>query len=101
MRTNMRIKAQLSEINSASTQVLQDMLAKKYGLNGRSLLSRLSSISIALTRDVMHLLFEHMVPMLILFWKGEYKPWKSKKLDQGQPYVIPEAEWNKIGLLTI
>ena len=42
-----------------------------------------------------------MVPMLISFWKGEYKPWKAKRLDQGQPYVIPEVEWKKIGILTL
>jgi hypothetical protein len=41
-----------------------------------------------------------MVPMLISFWKGEYKPWKAKKLDRGQLYVISEDEWKKIGTLT-
>ena len=38
--------------------------------------------------------------MLISFWKGEYKPWKSKKLDQGQPYIISNDKWKKIGTLT-
>ena len=51
--------------------------------------------------DVMHLLFEHMVPMMISFWKGEYKPWKAKKLDQGHPYVISQGKWKKISILTI
>ena len=102
LRTNQRIDAQLTEIEAAPTATLKDALAKKYGLNGRTLLSCLSSVSVASTpRDVMHLLFEHMVPMMISFWKGEYKPWKAKKLDQGQAYVIPQDEWKKIGLLTI
>jgi len=102
MRTNERINTQLTEIEAAPTATLKDALAKKFGLNGRTLLSCLSSVSVASTpRDVMHLLFEHMVPMMISFWKGEYKPWKAKKLDQGQPYVIPQDEWKKIGLLTI
>jgi hypothetical protein len=49
----------------------------------------------------MHQLCKHMVPMLIYFWKGEYKPFKAKKLDRGQPYVIEEVKWKKIGTLTI
>jgi hypothetical protein len=102
MRTDQRINDQLTEIEAAPTTALKETLAKKYGLNGRTLLSRLSSVSVASTpRDVMHLLFEHMVPMMVSFWKGEYKPWKAKKLDQGQPYVISQAEWKKIGILTI
>lgn len=102
MRTDMRIEAQLAEIKAAPTAASKETLAKKYGLNGRTLLSCLSSVSVASTpHDVMHLLFEHMVPMMISFWKGEYKPWKAKKLDQGQPYVIPQDEWKKIGALTI
>ena len=102
MRTDTRIEAQLAEIEAAPTVTSKEALAKKYGLNGRTLLSRLSSVSVASTpRDVMHLLFEHMVPMMISFWKGEYKPWKAKKLDQGQPYVISQDEWKKIGVLTI
>jgi len=102
MRTDTRIEAQLAEIKAAPTATSKEVLAKKYGLNGRTLLSRLSSVSIASTpRDVMHLLFEHMVPMMISFWKGEYKPWKARKLDQGQPYVISQDEWKKIGILTI
>ena len=102
MRTDTRIEAQLAEIEAAQTATLKELLAKKYGLNGRTLLSCLSSISVVSTpRDVMHLLFEHMVPMMISFWKGEYKPWKAKKLDQGQPYVISQDEWKKIGILTI
>ena len=102
MRTDRRIEAQLAEIEAATTETSREALAKKYGLNGRSLLSLLSSMSVASTpRDVMHQLCEHMVPMLIYFWKGEYKPFKAKKLDRGQPYVISEAEWKKIGCLTI
>jgi hypothetical protein len=102
MRTDLRIKAQLAEIEAAPTMTVKETLSKKYGLNGRSLLLCLSSVSVASTpRDVMHLLFEHMVPMMISFWKGEYKPWKAKKLDQGQPYVISQNNWKIIGILTI
>ena len=96
-----QIEAQLAEIAATTTAASKDDLSKKYGLNGETLLSPLSSVSVASTpRDIMHLLFEHMVPMLISFWKGEYKPWKSKKLDQGQPYIISNDEWKKIGTLT-
>ena len=102
MRTDTRIKAQLAEIEAAPTATSKEALAKQYGLNGRTLLLSLSSVSVASTpRDVMHLLFEHMVPMMVSFWKGEYKPWKAKKLDQDQPYVISQVEWKKIGILTI
>lgn len=101
MRIDRQIEAQLAEIAATTTAASKDDLSKKYGLNGETLLSWLSSVSVTSTpHDIMHLLFKHMVPMLISFWKGEYKPWKSKKLDQGQPYIISNDEWKKIGTLT-
>jgi len=82
MCTDTCIKAQLAEIEAAATALSKEALVKKYGLNGWCLLSCLSSVSVASTPcDVMHLLFEHMVLMMISFWKGEYKPWKAKKLN--------------------
>jgi hypothetical protein len=102
LRTEEQYIQQLIEISTAPTKTAAGDLAKKYGINGPSILSRLSSfhITICAPRDAMHMLYEHLVPMLISFWKGAYKPWKAKGLDHGQPYVIPDAKWEEIGKLT-
>ena len=79
LRTAENLQSQLQEIDSASTNADHDGKAMQYGLNGTSLLERFSSFSWAecAPHDIMHLLFEHMVPMLIQFWKGQYGPWKA------------------------
>jgi hypothetical protein len=102
LRTDEVIKGQLYQISTQQTKRAREQLAMQYGLNGSSLLERLSSFSRAVgaPHDIMHLLFEHMIPMLIQFWKGQYAPWKTKNLDRNQPYVISDKDWEDIGILT-
>ena len=49
MCTDTYIKAQLAEIEAAATASSKEALAKKYGLNGQSLLLCLSSVSVVST----------------------------------------------------
>ena len=102
LRSDFSTSKQLDEIRCAPTKAQREELAKKYGLNGTSLLERFSSFSrsVSAPHDYMHLIFAHMIPMLLQLWRGSYYPWKARNLDNGQPYVISDAKWMTIGKLT-
>jgi hypothetical protein len=40
----------------------------------------------------MHLIWENLIPNLVLFWSGCFKG-----MDEGQPYVIDPPTWQSIG----
>jgi hypothetical protein len=40
----------------------------------------------------MHLVWENLIPNLILFWSGCYKG-----MDEGQPYVLDPHDWQDVG----
>ncbi|QRW06030.1 Transposase family Tnp2 protein [Ceratobasidium sp. AG-Ba] len=70
-------------------------LAKELGINDRPIFARLKSfdLSCCAPYDVMHLLFENLVPNMIKHWTGKFK-----KLDQGTGnYQLAEAVWKQIG----
>jgi hypothetical protein len=102
LRNEIQYLDHLQEIQNAQSKGERADLAQKYGINSESILIGLSSFDITqcAPRDFMHVFYEHMIPMLISFWKGAYKPWKAKNLDLGQPYVIPKEKWDEIGKLT-
>ncbi|KAB5587625.1 Transposase family Tnp2 protein [Ceratobasidium theobromae] len=77
---------------------MYEELAKDYGINGQPVLTQLRSINLATSfpYDIMHLLFENLVPNLIHHWTGTFKG-----LDQGTgTYKISKVMWEAIGRLT-
>ncbi|KAG8703712.1 hypothetical protein FRC09_003998 [Ceratobasidium sp. 395] len=68
------------------------------GINDRPIFAHLKSFDLAKCApyDIMHLLFENLVPNMIKHWIGKFK-----KLDQGTGnYRIPDNVWTEIGKLT-
>ncbi|KAG9093792.1 hypothetical protein FRC06_011374, partial [Ceratobasidium sp. 370] len=73
-------------------------LAQEYGINGRPIFERLKSfdLSTCAPYDIMHLIFENLVPNMILHWTGKFK-----HLDQGTGnYQLDEEVWKTIGKLS-
>jgi len=94
MRTHDEIRAQADEVQCALTQINADDLSKAYGVNGKSILFYLSSVSFpaSFPFDFMHLVWENLIPNLVLFWTGEFKG-----LDQGMhSYELPKHVWDAI-----
>ncbi|KAJ1306455.1 hypothetical protein OPQ81_007458 [Rhizoctonia solani] len=99
LRTHQGFLDQLEEIEAAPTQTARKKLAQKYGLNGRSIFTRLRSINLAICApyDTMHLLFENLVPNMIKQWTGQFKG-----LDRGSGNYQMEPEvWAEVGLRTV
>ncbi|KAF8601363.1 hypothetical protein BDV93DRAFT_395350, partial [Ceratobasidium sp. AG-I] len=72
-------------------------LAQDTGINGRPILAQLSSLDLASCApyEMMHLIYENLVPNLVHLWKGQFK-W----LDDHDAYAVPRNEWKVIGTLT-
>jgi hypothetical protein len=85
---------QAEEVESASTEIQREELAKAYGIKGVPLLSALKSLRFpqSFPYDFMHLVWENLIPNLVLFWSGRYKG-----LDEGQPYVLSPHIWQAVG----
>ncbi|KAB5593712.1 Dynein heavy chain, cytoplasmic [Ceratobasidium theobromae] len=95
MRTHQLFLAHYDELETTDDP---EQVSKDYGINGRSVLARLKSIDLATSfpYDIMHLLFENLVPNMIRHWIGEFKG-----LDQGTGrYEIDKRHWAAIGNLT-
>lgn len=75
-----------------------ERLSKQYGIKGTPILSTLSSISFpaSFPFDFMHLIWENLIPNLILFWTGNFKDLDHHDAD----YVIQPSIWNDIGKIT-
>lgn len=89
---------QAREVQDAPNQAASDRLSKEYGIKGVPILSSLSSISFpaSFPYDFMHLIWENLIPNLILFWTANFKDLDHK--DKG--YVIPAGAWKEIGAVT-
>ncbi|QRV78025.1 Transposase family tnp2 [Ceratobasidium sp. AG-Ba] len=73
-------------------------LATDLGINARPIFGRLKAIDLSTCTpyDIMHLLFENLVPNMIAHWTGKYK-----SLDQGtEHYELAPGVWTEIGRLT-
>ena len=78
----------------ATNNSTYEQLAKQYGIKGISILSSISSLSFpsSFPFDFMHLIWENLIPNLILFWTGKFKD-----LDhQDKGYVIAPHIWNAV-----
>lgn len=95
LRTAERIEAQLQDIEIPQTKSAANEKKTRYGINSRSVLFELPSISPtkSFPHEWMHLFLERHGKSLTDIWTGRYKG-----LDEGkEEYVLSEAVWNQIG----
>ncbi|KAG8729570.1 hypothetical protein FRC10_003791 [Ceratobasidium sp. 414] len=98
MRTQEFFNFHYGEIEADQTEAARERYRKDTGIKGRSVLTRLQSIDLPSSApyDIMHLLFENLVPNMVRHWTGTFK-----ELDQGTGnYELGEGEWEQIGVLT-
>ena len=98
LRTHDEFLKQADAVESATTNTTRENLAKQHGIKGRPVLSCLSSVSFpsSFPFDFMHLIWENLLPNLVLFWTGEFK-----ELDhEGKNYVIESHIWEEVGKAT-
>ena len=98
MRTHTELCNQAEEVQTALTNEDATIIGKAYGVKGLSIFFHLPSISfpISFPYDFMHLVWENVVPNLILLWTAGYKD-----LDQGSGlYELPQTVWDTIGRAT-
>jgi hypothetical protein len=94
LRSHDQFMAQAKEVESAPTEIQREKLAKLYGIKGIPLLSALGSLRFpqSFPYDFMHLIWENLIPNLVLFWSGRFKG-----MDEGQPYVLSPHIWQAVG----
>jgi hypothetical protein len=95
LRTAERVEAQLSAIESARTVTARKELQRRFGINKRSILMEVPSLSIIspFPHEWMHLWLENHASNLLDLWQGKYK-----NLDEGyESYKIPDCTWAIIG----
>jgi hypothetical protein len=99
LRNEAEMLRQAKEVRDASNKTQQGRLSKAYGIKGVSILSNLKSVCFPLSfpYDFMHLIWENLIPNLILLWTGEFKG-----LDEGVgEYQFNPKVWQAIGEATV
>jgi hypothetical protein len=98
MRTHASFLFHLAELEAAETDPQRRAIAKECGINSRSIFARLGSIDLASSApyDIMHLLFENLVPNMIRHWTGNFKGFDTGTGD----YELSDDNWAAIGKLT-
>ncbi|KAF7293486.1 hypothetical protein MIND_01126500 [Mycena indigotica] len=95
LRTQEEFMAQATAVDNACTKTDAENLARQYGIKGTAILSRLNSLKFpySFPYDFMHLIWENLIPNLILLWTNKFKG-----LDEGlEHYSIDSALWAAIG----
>jgi len=96
LRTHSEFMAQAHEVQNSATDAEERKLSQKYGIKGVPLLSTLSSLSFptSFPYDFMHMIWENLIPNLVLFWTGQFKD-----LDHGEDadYRLMPTVWEAIG----
>src|SRR5260370_41524319 len=93
LRSHDQFMAQAKAVESVPTGIQREELAKAYGIKGIPLLSALGSLKFpqSFLYDFMHLIWENLIPNLILFWSSRYKG-----MDEGEPYLLSPHIWHAI-----
>jgi len=98
LRTEDEMLRQARAVRDASSKTQKSRLSKAYGIKGVPLLSNLKSLSFPLSfpYDFMHLIWENLIPNLILLWTGGFKG-----LDEGvgEHQFLPNV-WESIAAAT-
>jgi hypothetical protein len=98
IRNHKELLEQANKVEMAHDYATHEQLAKEHGIKGTPVLSCVSSISFpsSFPFDFMHLIWENLIPNLILFWTDEFKD-----LDHhGKDYVIEPKIWEAVGAAT-
>ena len=98
LRSHEHFMAQAKAVESANTEIQREELAKASGIKGIPLLSALGSLRFpqSFPYDFMHLIWENLIPNLVLFWSGRFKG-----MDEGQPYVLSPHIWQEVGSTSV
>jgi Transposase family tnp2 len=96
-RTITNLFEQLDEIQNASTAQARKNLSSFYGVNEKSRLFLLPSLSFpdSFPPDIMHLFFENICPMLRDHWTGTGRYKDKPPADSG--YLLAPQVWEQIG----
>jgi len=99
LRTHEAFLEQADEVETAPNNVTRENLAKRYGIKGRPVLSCTSALSFpsSFPFDFMHLIWENLLPNLVLFWTGDFKELNHA----GNNYVIESQVWKEIASVTV
>lgn len=98
MRTQASFSFYFTMLDAAPSNAARARVAQDCGINSRSIFARLKSIDLASCApyDIMHLLYENLVPNMIRHWTGDFKG-----LGQGTgDYELSRQAWADIGRLT-
>ena len=98
LRSHSILLQQARNVELAKSGAKADDLAKRYGIKGVLLLSYVHSLSFpqSFPYDFMHLIWENLIPNLILHWTGQFKG-----LDEGiEHYQLANGIWEAIGAET-
>jgi hypothetical protein len=98
LRKHDELLSQAAEVEDAQSNTAREKLAKEYGIKGTPILSTIMSITFpsSFPFDFMHVIWENLIPNLILLWTGNFKD-----LDhEDQDYIIEPRAWNEIGVAT-
>ncbi len=98
LRMHAHLLQQACRVELAKSGANADDLAKEYGIKGTPLLSYVGLLSFpqSFPYDFMHLIWENLVPNLILHWTGRFKG-----LDEGfESYQLADGIWEAIGVET-
>ncbi|KAG8681414.1 hypothetical protein FRC08_015655 [Ceratobasidium sp. 394] len=95
---SLAILAKLDRLHATANKTAREDYSRDTGIVGRPVFAYLKSIDLSSSfpYDIMHLLFENLVPNMIRHWTGQFKG-----LDQGnQAYELAPADWAEIGIRT-
>jgi len=94
LRLHNSFMVQAKSVEATPTGMQCEELAKVYSIKGVPFLSALGSLRFpqSFPFDFMHLIWENLIPNLVLFWSGNYKG-----MDKGQPYILHPNIWQAIG----
>lgn len=98
MRTHAEFLQQAQEVQMSATRALEKKLGRLYGIKGTSILASIHSISFpsSFPYDFMHLIYENLIPNLVMLWTGEFKG-----LNEGsEQYRLDSTVWEAIGKAT-
>jgi hypothetical protein len=95
LRTHARMMSQAQEVINAQTDAEEKRLATQYGIKRVPLLSLIPSLEFltSFPYDFMHLVWEGVIPNLLLLWTGDFKG-----LDEGNgSYHLAPTVFDAIG----
>jgi hypothetical protein len=98
LRSHKQFIEQANEVRTASSQANANRLSKTYGIKGLPVLSFIPSLTFpgSFPYDFMHLIWENLLPNLVLLWTGQFKD-----LDEGTgSYEFARTVWDAIGEAT-